>query len=269
MMRKKLKDLLQERGTLCGCFIQIPSPEIVEMARKYDYVILDYEHGHITRDRLVDMIRAAEAVDLAVMVRIPEVDPATINKVLDIGASALLVSSISSAEEARRLAAATHYYPEGTRGACPFTRANYYGSGEAGDSYYEKMNRDIFVAATIEDLNGAREMREIIGTDGIDALGVGIFDLSVAMDIPGQTDSAEVRSVVHGAIEAARACGKLFTTMVMEPDEVRGINTDVCRLIMCGAPELSLQNYLNATAERVHQLLNELPWPQDHLTRRS
>lgn len=256
-MRKRIKELLLEKETLCGCFIQTPSPEIVEMARKYDYVILDYEHGHITRDRLTDMVRAAEAADLAVMVRIPEVDPVAINKILDVGVSALLVSSISSAEEARSLAAATHYYPEGTRGACPFTRANYYGSGEAGDVYYKKMNRDIFVAATIEDLNGVKEMQEIIGTDGIDALGVGIFDLAVAMDIPGQTSSTEVRSVVSSAIEAVRDCGKLFTMMIMEPDEVREINTDVCRLVMCGAPERNLQNYLNTTAERIRQLLNE------------
>ena len=256
-MRKALKELLREKKTLCGCFIQIPSPDLVEMARKYDYVILDYEHGHITRERLLDMVRAAEAVDLAVMVRLPEVDPAAINRILDMGVSALLVSSISSAEEARRLAAATHYYPEGTRGACPFTRANYYGSGEAGDVYYAKMNRDIFVAATIEDLNGVREMKEIIETEGIDALGVGIFDLSVAMEIPGQTNSAQVRAVADSAVEAARSCGKLFTTMIMEPEEVCGIDTDVCRLVMCGAPEMSLQNYLNATAERVHQLLDE------------
>lgn len=256
-MRKRLKDLLREKKALCGCFIQCPSPEIVEMARKYDYVILDYEHGHITRDKLLDMVRAAEAVDLAVMVRIPEVSPVTINKILDMGVSALLVSNVSSAEEARRLAAATHYYPEGTRGACPFTRANYYSSGAPGDTYYAEMNRDIFVAATIEDLSGVAEMNDIIQTDGIDALGVGIFDLSVAMEIPGQVDSPNVHAVVHDAVQAARSCGKLFTTMVMRPDEVCGLERDVCRLIMCGAPEAHLQNYLNATAERVHQLLDQ------------
>lgn len=256
-MRNMLKNLLREKDVLCGCFIQIPSPEIVEMARNYDYVILDYEHGHMTRGKLLDMVRAAEGVDLAVMVRIPEVEPVTINKILDMGVSALLVSNISSAEEARRLAAATHYYPEGIRGACPFTRANYYGSGQAGDKYYAKMNSDIFVAATIENLDGVKEMREIIRTDGIDAIGVGIFDMSVAMGIPGQTNSPEVRAVVRDAVEAAMNSGKIFTTMIMEPEEVRGLQQDVCRLVMCGAPELSLQNYLNTTAERVHKLLKE------------
>lgn len=254
-MRKVLRNLLQEKQVLCGCFIQIPSPEVVEMARKYDYVIIDYEHGHIAHEQLVEMVRAAESVDLAVMVRIPSVDPITINRILDIGVSALLVSEISSADEAHKLAAATRYYPEGTRGACPFTRANYYSSGSARDEYYTKANRDTFVIATIENMSGVQEMREIINTAGIDGIGVGIFDMSVAMGLPGQTNSPEVRAVVNDAIKEARRSGKIFTTMIMDPEEAAGVEQDVCRLVMCGAPEMHLQNYLNATVEKVRQLL--------------
>lgn len=254
-MRKVLRNLLQEKGTLCGCFVQIPSPELVEMCRDFDYVIIDYEHGHITHGDLVQMVRAAESVDLAVMVHIPEIEERVIGQVLDLGVTSLLVSNVSSVEDARRLVQLTHYHPEGTRGACPFTRANYYSSGLPGDVYYRKFNEDLFVIATIENTNGVREMEEIISTDGIDALGVGMFDLSVSMGIPGQVTHPEIQGVIDTAVAAARKRNKIFTAMVMSPEEATTMDKDVIRLIMSGSPESVIQNYLRKTATSIRKAI--------------
>ncbi|WNX89498.1 aldolase/citrate lyase family protein [Emergencia timonensis] len=139
-MRKNLRTLLAENDCLFGCFVQIPSPEIVEMARHFDYVIIDGEHGHISHEQMLSMIRAAEAVDLAVMVRISDIDPILINQVLDMGITSLLVPNVSSKEDAVTLVDAAYYPPLGNRGACPFTRANYYGSDTPAD-YYKKDQR--------------------------------------------------------------------------------------------------------------------------------
>ena len=122
-MRKNLRTLLAENDRLFGCFVQIPSPEIVEMARHFDYVIIDGEHGHISHEQMLSMVRAAEAVDLAVMVRISDIDPVLINRILDMGITSLLVPNVSSRKDAITLVKAAFYPPLGSRGACPFTRA--------------------------------------------------------------------------------------------------------------------------------------------------
>lgn len=253
-MRKILRDLLEEKGRLYGCFIQIPSPEVVEMAKDYDYVIIDYEHGHMSQEQLLAMIRAADGVDLAVMVRVPAMDPMVIHKVLDMGVNSLLVPDVGNREEARRLAEMTHFAPQGDRGACPFTRANDYGFGCDRSAYYEKANRDVFVIATIEGLEGVRDMEEIIGLGGIDGIGTGQFDLSVALGVPGQINHPKVQAVARQAAEAAKKCGKVYTTMVMEPQEAADIDREVCRLVMCGAPELHLQAYLKETVKKLREI---------------
>lgn len=254
-MRRVLRNLLKEKGSLCGCFVQIPSPELVEMCRGFDYVIIDYEHGHITHGDLVRMVRAAESVDLAVMVRIPEINERIIGQVLDLGVTSLLVSNVSNARDARKLVELTHYHPEGTRGACPFTRANYYSSGLPGNVYYHKFNEDVFIIATIENMEGVRELKEIIGIDGIDALGVGMFDLSVSMGIPGQVTHPEIKKVIANAVDAARKENKIFTAMVMSSEEMKTMDKNVIRLIMSGSPESVIQNYLTKTASEIRKAI--------------
>lgn len=253
-MRKILRDLLGEKGRLFGCFIQIPSPELVEMAGDYDYVVIDYEHGHMSWEQLLSMIRGAESVDLAVMVRVPAADPVVIQKVLDMGVSGLLVPDVGSREEALRLAEMTRFAPKGSRGACPFTRANCYGFGSSRSAYYEKANGDIFVIATIEGLGGIHDMEEIIAIDGIDGIGTGQFDLSVALGVPGQVNHPKVQDVAGQAAAAAKKYGKIYTSMVMEPQEAVALDREACRLVMCGAPELHLQGYLKETVKKLREI---------------
>ncbi|MEY8299242.1 aldolase/citrate lyase family protein [Emergencia timonensis] len=246
-MRKNLRTLLAENDCLFGCFVQIPSPEIVEMARHFDYVIIDGEHGHISHEQMLSMIRAAEAVDLAVMVRISDIDPILINQVLDMGITSLLVPNVSSKEDAVTLVDAAYYPPLGNRGACPFTRANYYGSDTPAD-YYKKTNEDLFIVATIEDAQGLAEMEDIISLDGIDCLGTGQFDLSVSLGVAGQIDHPKVREAAAKAEVLAEKHGKIYTSMIMEPSDSRDITGKACRLIMCGSPEIQIQNDLQDTA---------------------
>lgn len=254
-MRKNLRTLLEEKEHLFGCFVQIPSPEIVEMARHFDYVIIDGEHGHITRSQLLTMVRAAEAVDLAVMVRIAAIDPILINQILDMGVTSLLVPNVSSEEDAIALVAAAHYPPLGNRGACPFTRANYYGSDAPAD-YYKKTNEDLFIVATIEDTGGLADMEKIISLSGIDCIGTGQFDLSVSLGLSGQIDHPKVRDAAAKAENLAEQYGKIYTTMIMEPSDSQDIVSKACRLIMCGSPEIQIQNYLRDTAREAR---NHLP----------
>lgn len=254
-MRKIIRELLRERQYLYGCFIQIPSPELVEMARDYDYIIIDYEHGHISHEQMLSMVRAADAVDLAVMVRIPDLNANMINKILDMGVSGLIASNISTVVDAQKLVSLTHYEPIGSRGACPFTRANYYGFGSNRNTYYEKMNQDIFILATIEDTTGVENMTEILNTDGIDGIGTGQFDLSVSFGIPGQINHPKVQEVVKMAEEAARQANKIYTVMLMDPSEATDFPGDVCRLMMCGAPELHIQQYLKDTVAQLRKTL--------------
>ena len=115
------------------------------------------------------------------MVRVPSLNETMIRKVLDMGASAVKVPDIHTAEEARK-AVAYAKYPLKIRGACPYVRGNGYGTDNV--HCYEKANRETAVSVIIEGLDGIANMEEIIATPGIDSVSVGNIDLAVAWASP-------------------------------------------------------------------------------------
>ena len=111
-----LKARMRDRQALTGAFVPAPSPELVEIAAHagYDFVVLDAEHGPGFR-RHHHMIRAAQAVGVPVLVRVPTASKEFIGRVLDSGADGILVPQVSSVEEARAAVSQALYPPAGTR----------------------------------------------------------------------------------------------------------------------------------------------------------
>jgi 4-hydroxy-2-oxoheptanedioate aldolase len=121
--------LAQSQGQIAfGAWIRISSPDVVEAAgyQGYDFVVIDLEHGGFGLDTVPSMVRAAEAADVAPVVRVPGIEESTILKVLDAGAMGVLVPGISTKEQAERAVRASKYAPLGNRGACPWIRATGY-----------------------------------------------------------------------------------------------------------------------------------------------
>ena len=78
--------------------------EVMKLAGM-DFVILDMEHDQLTFTEVMSMIRTCDACGLAAMVRVPSLNETMIRKVLDMGASAVKVPDIHTAEEARKAVA--------------------------------------------------------------------------------------------------------------------------------------------------------------------
>jgi len=63
LINNLLKKKLYEGKTVLGTFIICNSPELVEIAALagFEFVIIDCEHGPMTSESSLNMIRAAEA----------------------------------------------------------------------------------------------------------------------------------------------------------------------------------------------------------------
>ena len=150
-MRQSLKKRLNENKICIGSMIQFSSPELVEFFGFFglDFVTIDMEHGAIDYSQLKEMIRAAEAQDMITVVRIPEIAEDPIKKVLDIGASCLLVPNVETPKQVEELIKYSMYMPKGIRGACPFVRQHKYGL-EDNIECYRKANDDLSLWLTLE-----------------------------------------------------------------------------------------------------------------------
>jgi 4-hydroxy-2-oxoheptanedioate aldolase len=196
-----------DRAPLIGTFAAIPHPvaiEVVAMAG-VDFLCIDWEHSQIGRERIEDLIRAADVHRAPAIVRVPGHAPESIAAVLDAGAAGVLVPRISNAAQARAAVMATRYPPLGERGVGPGRAAAY---GYRIPDYLSKANEDLVLAVQVETAEGLANIAEIVAVDGIDVIFIGPGDLSVSIDALGPEGKDKLENAIRAIAEAALAAGR-------------------------------------------------------------
>ena len=104
--------LNSERGAL-GPFMITSDPAFVEAAGHagYDFALLDMEHGPGSFQNLQNLIRAANVAGVCPVVRVPRGTDIWIDRALDVGAGAVLIPQIDTAEQARAVVSAAKFSP--------------------------------------------------------------------------------------------------------------------------------------------------------------
>lgn len=157
------------------------------MARQgFDGLVVDMQHGLTDMSDLWPMLQALSQTDTVPVVRVPWNDPATIMKALDLGAYAIIVPLINTAEDAAKAVAACRYPPVGMRSSGP-VRAVHYG----GADYLAQANGEIVVLAMIETKEGLANLDAICATPGLDGIYIGPSDLSFALGLAPRGDNPD------------------------------------------------------------------------------
>ena len=101
-----VKQKLQDGQPVLGVVSRLGSPIAVELIglSGFDFVWIDMEHATTGLDTLEDLCRAAQAVDLPVLVRVPDRTPSNISRALDAGASIVNVPLVETVEQAAEIA---------------------------------------------------------------------------------------------------------------------------------------------------------------------
>jgi len=164
-----------------GTFAAIPHPVAIEVtaASGVDFICIDWEHAQIGRERIEDLVRAADVHGVPAMVRVPGHEPESIAAVLDAGAAGVLVPRVSTAEQARAAVQATRYPPVGARGVGPGRAAAY---GYRIPDYLASANENLLLAIQVETAEGLANIDAIAAVDGVDVIFIGPGDLSVSID---------------------------------------------------------------------------------------
>jgi 4-hydroxy-2-oxoheptanedioate aldolase len=209
------------RGVSLGTWSQIASAEVIDMlgAAGFDFTIIDCEHGAFGVETAETLIRACDANGLVPVVRAPSPDPAFVGKALDAGAAAVLMPQVATAEQARAAVAASRFAPDGTRGACPCVRA---GGHFITDwrSYAGAQRRETGVMALVETAEGLANIEAICAVEGLLALVLGPFDLSVSLGFEGDYRHATVQAGLQRMVAVATEHGVPVIAPVFNPDAV-------------------------------------------------
>jgi len=205
---KNLTDLIKEKGFVIGPFMKTSDPAMVEIAgfAGFDFVILDMEHGPVSLQQMQNMIRAAEVSGVTAVIRTRDRIPESISQALDIGAQAVQIPQVTTAEEALTVVQSAKYFPLGNRGVCRFVRAAGYSSVDRKE-YFAKANTTQ-VIIQIEGIIGIKNFDSILEVPGVDILFIGPYDLSQSMGLPGEIDHPDVVAVMKEFVRKANKANK-------------------------------------------------------------
>jgi 4-hydroxy-2-oxoheptanedioate aldolase len=238
LRRNAVKQRLAAGQTVLGILVFTASPMVVEIAAAggLDFVILDMEHSALDVHRAGDLLRAADASGITAFVRVPGVDPALINKLLNLGAAGIVLPHANRANCADLLKA-MRYAPKGDRGACQITRAAGYARGNWND-YACMANDEIMSIALVEDAATLKDFEAFAALDGVDAYFVGPTDLSIALGVPGVSfDDPVMGAALDQVVAAARRHRKYAMTLVgnnLDPSYAKRIAQRGAQIIVLG-----------------------------------
>jgi len=235
-----LRDRISRGGVLIGVAPPFVTAEVVEFfgLLGLDWILLDGEHGPIGVETCYSLVRAADAVGLATVVRVPANEPWLILGYAESGADAILVPHITDASAAQQLLRATRYAPAGNRGSMSGSRAANYGLTQTSSDYFAAADRHALPMAMIEDVEAIENLDQIAAVPGLDTFLIGPGDLAMSMGFPGGFDNPAVRDEVHRTASILASAGKTVATVVADTDSAaRAIEAGI-RLITISAGAL-------------------------------
>jgi 4-hydroxy-2-oxoheptanedioate aldolase len=210
--RGSLKTRLKNGETVAGPWCVVPSVTVTDIIAKTgaDFVIIDREHGAHSLETVENMIRAAENEGCAPLVRAAKNDEEEILHVLDIGAEGVIIPHIQSRADAMRAIAAAKYFPLGSRGFSPYTRAGGYSRYNI-ENHGSSQNERVLVCLILEGKEGIENLDDILSIpeirETVDIIYIGAYDLSQALGVPGQVDHPLVRQAVETSVSKIRRAG--------------------------------------------------------------
>jgi 2-keto-3-deoxy-L-rhamnonate aldolase RhmA len=202
----------------------------IEVASKlgFDYVYFDFEHGVLEVETFAQLIRDARLAGLIALCRVPELDAAFVNRVLDAGASGIVFPHVKTKQDATMAVELTKYRtsetPVGRRGFEPD-----YGlpkhDNESWDEYFKRVNEETLVGLMIEDKEGVDNIEEILSVEDIDFVYIGKMDMAFSYGVPftpraGRDDPVIEKAVTKICIECKKKGIPVRFSVGASPEEV-------------------------------------------------
>src|SRR5262245_32369818 len=172
----------------------------------YDWLFLDLEHNSMDLDTAVQIAVAALGAGIAPVARVPAGQLWLATRFLDGGGLGIVVPHVDTPEQAREIAQALRYPPQGHRsvaGGLP-----HFGYAKIGVAETcAAMNAAILVIVLLETPTAIANADAIAAVPGIDSLLIGPHDLAMELGTPGGFADDRIVTAHQKVCDACRAQG--------------------------------------------------------------
>jgi len=212
-----LKERIKKGDIVFGLYVNLIDPAIAEIAyyAGFDFIRIDCEHMLYDYSSVANIIRTASNIGLPAFVRVS--DTSDITRLLDFGASGIIIPHVSNREKAVEAVNLSKFAPLGERGMFSASRARRYGTEEL-TGFMDRANKEISVVIQIEDREALENIDEILSVEGIDMLATGKGDLSQSLGVSGQPNHKKVLEAEERVIQKAIEYGKMPTIIARTPE---------------------------------------------------
>ena len=208
MTKSKQKSLAHLRSKLSsktpsvGSWIQINSCDVAELIAhsKYDWLVIDMEHGSISLSNLPSMIRSIELSGVIPLVRVPVINERYCKAVMDAGAYGLILPMVKSAEDIIQAINFSCWPPKGKRGV-GFSRANMYGKYF---EEYKSFSQKPFIVAQIENKSAFEDLEHILQIKDLDSIMIGPYDLAASLGKKVDLESKLFKSMINRILSLSK-----------------------------------------------------------------
>jgi 2-keto-3-deoxy-L-rhamnonate aldolase RhmA len=247
-----VKKLLKEGKRTLGAWLQIGSPMTAEIMSQagFDWLMVDMEHGPGDLPTLVAQFQAMSSSGVAPFARAPWNDFVIIKRILDAGATGLLVPFVNTREEAEAAVRAAKYPPEGSRGIAALVRAA--GYGQQALNYLAHANDEIFVMTQIETPEAVRNLDEMLTVEGLNGIFIGPADLSTNMGHFMDPRHPEVQAAIAAVEAKVLRSGKALGTVSASWEQTRALYEKGYQIVVAMSDGVSLATLAAETVARFH-----------------
>lgn len=245
--RLRLRHSMTERP-VAGTFIKLPGRAGIDLAHRagFDFVVVDLEHSTLDDREALAQVAHATALGLPALVRLASVDAAAVNRLLEVGAAGIQLSTLRSTAQAAALRAATRYSPDGTRSISLAHPGAGYGTTPLAEYLRVEAAAPPLVVGQIETATTDSPLGEVV--EPLDVAFVGSTDLAVDLGHGADPRHPEVIARIEDIILTTTGAGRIAGSFANQPSDLPGLFAAGVRYVVVGSDLASLGRALSASA---------------------
>jgi 2-keto-3-deoxy-L-rhamnonate aldolase RhmA len=220
----------------------------------YDGVWVDNEHNGWDTSAAREMILRHHLADVDCIWRPPTLERAGLSRLLEDGASGLMIPFVNTPERARQLVDATRFPPVGDRGLDGAGLDGKFWVGKPAD-YVQQANRETVLVVQIETPQALDNAADIAAISGVDVLFIGPGDLSLRLGCAASWSEAKMRIALERTAAAARQHGKAWGCPVGSLEDARTVIGLGAQFVNFGSEFFGVMQQLEKCAAQWNELL--------------
>ena len=224
----------------------------------YDAVWVDAEHAAWNAREIAAMIAQHHLADIDCVWRTGTLEKAGLSRLLEDGATALMIPQVNTPQGAEHLVASTKYPPLGDRGLDGAGLDAGFWVNKPAD-YPQRANRETFLVVQIETPLAVENVDSIVAVEGVDVLFLGPGDLSLRLGCAPSLKEPKLAAALETMVAACKKHRKPWGLPVGSIEDARTIVEMGGQFLVYGSEFMSVYKQLENCQSQLDSLLGKVP----------